>query len=93
MKVDSAVFGLLASLLAGAAYGRRHPNIPSIPTVKARDTGRPTSYPANYFDQKIDHFPTSDKYLPHPNETFTQRYYFDDTYYEPGELIFVQYNV
>lgn len=49
------------------------------------DNGRPTSYTAYYFDQLIDHFPQSDRYEPHTgNATFSQTYYFDDTYYKPG---------
>lgn len=63
-------------------------NLPLTPHIDARQTGngRPTSYEALYFDQKIDHFPTSDRYLPHTNETFKQTYYVDNTYYKPGML-------
>lgn len=90
MRIESAFLGLVASVLVRAADGRRVPSIPKkIPSINARDTdtGRPTSYAANYFEQKIDHFPTSDRYLPHTNDTFSQRYYFDDTYYKPGRTI------
>jgi hypothetical protein len=51
--------------------------------------GRPTNYTAYYFEQLIDHFPTSSRYAPNDNGTFQQRYWFDDTYYKPGGPIFL----
>jgi hypothetical protein len=33
---------------------------------------------------QIDHFPDSDRYIPHESGTFCQRYFFDATYYKPG---------
>ncbi|KAH8167179.1 hypothetical protein CIB48_g1093 [Xylaria polymorpha] len=39
-------------------------------------------YEAHYFQQKINHFPENK--LPFANETFTQRYYFDSSYYKTG---------
>lgn len=57
---------------------------------QSTDNGRPTSYTAYGFDQLIDHFPDSDRYLPHTgNDTFNQTYYFDDTYYESGGPVFL----
>lgn len=38
---------------------------------------------------QIDHFPESDKYAPHENGTFRQRYFFDATYYKPGGPVFL----
>jgi hypothetical protein len=55
----------------------------------AASTGRPTTYPVNYIDQPIDHFPISDRYNPHKSATFKQRYYFDSTYYKPGGPVFL----
>lgn len=37
----------------------------------------------------ISHFPDSPRYAPHTNATFEQRYYFDDTYYQPGGPVFL----
>jgi hypothetical protein len=53
------------------------------------DNGRPTNYTAYTFDQLIDHFQDSPRYAPNTNETFTQRYYFDNTYYKPGGPVFL----
>lgn len=46
-------------------------------------------YPVYSIDQPIDHFPTSDRYLPHDNGTFKQRYYFDASHYKPGGPVFL----
>ncbi|TVY92702.1 putative extracellular serine carboxypeptidase [Lachnellula willkommii] len=46
-------------------------------------------YPPNTFDQIIDHYPSSDRYKPHANGTFTQRYFFDSTYYKSGGPVFL----
>lgn len=53
------------------------------------ENGRPTNYTAYYFDQLIDHFQDSPRYAPNTNATFTQRYYFDNTYYKPGGPVFL----
>ncbi|KAI9667512.1 MAG: hypothetical protein M1821_000328 [Bathelium mastoideum] len=37
----------------------------------------------------IDHFPESDRYVPHTNATFKQRYVYDSTYYKPGGPVFL----
>ncbi|KAL9058435.1 MAG: hypothetical protein Q9162_001730 [Coniocarpon cinnabarinum] len=47
-----------------------------------------TSYTPYIFDQPIDHFPDNDRYLPHDNATFQQRWWFDSSYYKPGGPIF-----
>ncbi len=39
--------------------------------------------------RKIDHFPTSPKYEPHPKGTFQQRDFLDDTYYQEGGPVFL----
>jgi hypothetical protein len=38
---------------------------------------------------QVDHFPDSDRYLPHTNATFKQQYVFDSTYYKPGGPVFL----
>ncbi|KAK7885404.1 hypothetical protein LTR67_010582 [Exophiala xenobiotica] len=53
------------------------------------DDGRPTNYTAYNFTQLIDHFPHSSRYKPNTNGTFTQRYWFDPTYYKPGGPVFL----
>ncbi|KAI1267834.1 extracelular serine carboxypeptidase-like protein [Xylariaceae sp. FL1019] len=53
-----------------------------------RSTPRPEIvYQPNYFKQKINHFPENG--LPFANETFRQRYYFDDSYYQPGGPVYL----
>jgi len=39
--------------------------------------------------EQIDHFPHNPRYAPHTNGTFTQRYFFDDTYYKPGGPVYL----
>ncbi|KAI1611606.1 extracelular serine carboxypeptidase [Exophiala viscosa] len=52
--------------------------------------GRPTTYYPQNFTQLIDHYPHSPRYAPNDvNGTFTQRYFIDNTYYEPGGPIFL----
>ncbi|CAG8952089.1 hypothetical protein HYFRA_00000827 [Hymenoscyphus fraxineus] len=46
-------------------------------------------YPANTIDMPIDHIHDEDKYLPHINTTFKQRYFFDSTYYKPGGPVYL----
>ncbi|KIW15908.1 hypothetical protein PV08_05958 [Exophiala spinifera] len=53
------------------------------------ENGRPTNYTAYNFTQLIDHFPHSARYKPNDNGTFTQRYFFDPTYYKPGGPVFL----
>jgi hypothetical protein len=38
---------------------------------------------------QIDHFPDSDRYVPHTSNTFKQRYFFDSSYYKPGGPVFL----
>lgn len=62
--------------------------------LKRRDTTQISSreadiYPAHTIDMPIDHFPDSDRYLPHTNATFQQHYYFDSSYYKPGGPVFL----
>jgi hypothetical protein len=59
-----------------------------LPCLALNDS-RPVTYPANYFDQLIDHFPTSLRYIPHTDATFKQRYFVDSTYYKPGGPVFL----
>ncbi|KAI1337974.1 serine carboxypeptidase S28-domain-containing protein [Xylariaceae sp. FL0016] len=78
MRFNWAILGLLAVLSDGVGAIRR----------MRRDVDRDQlTYKANYFDQKINHFPENG--LPYCNETFTQRYYFDDSYYEPGGPVYL----
>lgn len=88
MRISVGVTGLVASVLPVLVGARHIKNLPLAPQFEARqvESARPTSYEAYYFDQKIDHFPTSDKYLPHTNDTFKQTYYVDNTYYQSGTV-------
>jgi hypothetical protein len=63
---------------------------PATGSISRRQTdGRPTSYDVHTIDMPIDHFPDSDRYLPHTNVTFKQRYFFDQTYHKPGGPVFL----
>ncbi|KAI3322394.1 peptidase S28 [Xylariaceae sp. AK1471] len=44
---------------------------------------------AYYFDQPIDHFPHSPRYVPHAKGTFKQRYFVETSYYKPGGPVFL----
>ncbi|ETN44465.1 uncharacterized protein HMPREF1541_10135 [Cyphellophora europaea CBS 101466] len=85
-------FNLVVASLLGVASGS-----PTLGGLRASKTenhlvarqSRPTSYPANTIDQPIDHFPDSPRYAPHTNDTFKQRYFFDDTYYKTGGPVFL----
>ena len=57
--------------------------------LENRQSDDDTTYPANTIDQPIDHFPDSDRYKPHTNDTFKQRYYVDSSYYKPGGPVFL----
>ena len=48
-----------------------------------------SQYPAHTIDMPIDHFPKNPRYVPHTNATFSQRYYFDSTYYKPGGPVYL----
>jgi hypothetical protein len=66
---------------------------------------RPTTYAAHTIDMpasrngislrslltaiQIDHLLDDDRYAPHVNGTFKQRYYFDSTYYKPGGPVYL----
>ncbi|ORY64857.1 extracelular serine carboxypeptidase-like protein [Pseudomassariella vexata] len=47
------------------------------------------TYPANYFDQVINHFPNNSRYAPYDKGTFKQTYYYDYSYYKPGGPVFL----
>ena len=48
-----------------------------------------SQYPAHTIHMPIDHFPHSPRYAPHTNATFSQRYYFDSSYYKPGGPVYL----
>ncbi|KAI1417477.1 peptidase S28 [Hypoxylon sp. FL1857] len=57
-----------------------------------RDTPRDElQYPANYFDQLINHFPNSAQFAKSnlSHGTFKQRYYVDSSYYKPGGPVYL----
>ncbi|KIV95276.1 hypothetical protein PV10_02949 [Exophiala mesophila] len=79
MSLPKAVL-LVGAVLAGLA---------SAQVGALDDNGRPTNYTAYEFDQLIDHFQNSSRYAPNTNGTFKQRYYYDNTYYQPGGPVFL----
>lgn len=48
-----------------------------------------SSYTDYTIDMPIDHFPNEDRYKPHTNATFKQRYVFDSSYYKPGGPVYL----
>ncbi|KAF2029869.1 hypothetical protein EK21DRAFT_66939 [Setomelanomma holmii] len=78
------VLALLAQL---AVFAAASPN-PSLRQVRRAVDATP-AYAAHTIDQPIDHFPESDRYVPHTNATFKQRYFFDSSYYKPGGPVFL----
>ncbi|EUC29559.1 hypothetical protein COCCADRAFT_106222 [Bipolaris zeicola 26-R-13] len=79
------LLALLTSSLAALACARTPASAP----VKDRLGKRQWAYDAHTIDQPIDHFPHSDRYVPHTNKTFKQRYFFDKSYYKPGGPVFL----
>ena len=72
--------GLLAVLMPVAA---------AMPPQLLQTRQDDSTYPAYTIDMPIDHFPHSPRYAPHTNATFSQRYYFDSTYYKPGGPVYL----
>ncbi|KAI0180215.1 peptidase S28 [Hypoxylon sp. FL1284] len=81
MKLCWQSVGLVAGLSRGIEALQTRQDVP-------RDQ---LQYDANYFQQKINHFPDSEIYAKSnlSHGTFTQRYYFDDTYYKPGGPVYL----
>ncbi|RWA08733.1 hypothetical protein EKO27_g6366 [Xylaria grammica] len=78
MKVPKALTAaLITATLNGVRARHRERDIPR----------QDLQYEAHYFQQRINHFP--DNKLPFVNETFTQRYYFDSSYYKPGGPVYL----
>lgn len=75
-----ATFSIAVAALTGLATAQVGP---------LGDDGRPTDYTAYNFTQLIDHFQNSSRYAPNDNGTFVQRYWFDNTYYQPGGPVFL----
>ncbi|KAL6163028.1 hypothetical protein ACJQWK_10624 [Exserohilum turcicum] len=78
---------LVASLVCGvAALGAvASPNS----KAKRQTPSTAEAYAPHAIDQPIDHFPHSNRYVPHTNDTFKQRYFFDSSYYKPGGPVFL----
>ncbi|KAK7182016.1 hypothetical protein DPSP01_006247 [Paraphaeosphaeria sporulosa] len=47
------------------------------------------TYQAHTIEQPVDHLHHEARYEPHTNATFSQRYFFDPTYYKPGGPVFL----
>lgn len=78
------IFGSLAVASAGSQLRRKR--LSSDLKIEPRQS---TSYTDYTIDMPIDHFPNEDKYKPHTNATFKQRYVFDSTYYKPGGPVYL----
>lgn len=79
---------LLAGLsLASAGTQRQRRQLKSDKQLSRRQSS--SKYAVYTLDQPIDHFPTEDRYQPHTNATFKQRYTFDASYYQPGGPVYL----
>lgn len=77
---------LAVASAAGSQLGRKQLASSDSSQSRRRQSGTYTDYT---IDMPIDHFPDDDRYLPHTNATFKQRYVFDDTYYKPGGPVYL----
>ena len=97
MKVLSIISGLatLASATPGPRQWQNKRATAAAPAYAAHTIDQPvcmsisTKSPFYSDHEQIDHFPTSDRYEPHTNATFKQRYFFDSSYYKPGGPVFL----
>ncbi|KAK0289501.1 hypothetical protein LTR35_002698 [Friedmanniomyces endolithicus] len=85
--VSLAIAALAACCASAAASVHPEPERAHHGVLQARQST--TGYPAHTIDQLIDHFPNSSRYAPHTSATFKQRYFFDDSYYQPGGPVFL----
>ncbi|KAI0403520.1 peptidase S28 [Xylaria palmicola] len=99
MELTSSVFfwlfccsGLLSSLASAFSVPPRQ-RLPRTRRLQqpggASSALESRSRPAYYFDQAIDHFPHSSRYVPHAKGTFKQRYFVETAYYKPGGPVFL----
>lgn len=77
---------LLAGLSLASAGSPRERRRQKADKISRRQS---SSYPVYTLDQPIDHFPNEDRYKPHTNATFKQRYTFDSSYYKPGGPVYL----
>ncbi|RYN52172.1 hypothetical protein AA0114_g5056 [Alternaria tenuissima] len=82
MKVLTLVYSLVA-------LGSATPAPRSASWQGKRQAADAPAYAAHTIDQPIDHFQDSDRYVPHTNATFKQRYFFDSSYYKSGGPVFL----
>ena len=87
MVLVKGLFVSLVSLASATSLPKFPLSDPVSRSVQRRQDDN--TYPPNYIQQPIDHFPDSPRYEPHTNDTFTQRYYFDSSYYKPGGPVFL----
>lgn len=88
MKLTLPLSLLLCSLSFSDA-GRRLHSEEEVVHLEKRQKSDTADYAEHNFDQLVDHFPNSPRYVPHTTKTFKQRYYFDASYYKPGGPIFL----
>ncbi|KAI1123531.1 peptidase S28 [Nemania abortiva] len=77
--------GSLASAYASPPRQRMPRRLQAAATIPLVSRSRP----AYYFDQTIDHFPHSSRYVPHATGTFKQRYFVETSYYKAGGPVFL----
>ncbi|KAJ8123302.1 hypothetical protein O1611_g9625 [Lasiodiplodia mahajangana] len=86
---SEAVNNGLSSLASAYAFPPRQRLSPRRLQPAATSPLVSRSRPAYYFDQTIDHFPHSSRYIPHAKGTFKQRYFVETSYYKPGGPVFL----
>lgn len=86
MRVGLLLLAGLSLASAGTQLSRKQ--LRSTAELNRRQSS-PSTYTPYTIDQPIDHFPDSDRYKPHTNATFKQRYVFDSSYYKSGGPVFL----
>lgn len=82
-----SLYLILSGLAVASAGSQLHrKRLSSDVKIEPRQSSSYTDYT---IDMPIDHFPNEDKYQPHTNATFKQRYVFDSTYYKPGGPVYL----
>lgn len=82
-----SLYLILSGLAVASAGSQLHrKRLSSDVKIEPRQSSSYTDYT---IDMPIDHFPNEDKYKPHTNATFKQRYVFDSTYYKPGGPVYL----
>ncbi|KAF1352751.1 hypothetical protein EJ07DRAFT_135933 [Lizonia empirigonia] len=89
--IAGLLFGLEATAIRVGPASAAQREIESRRSLYKRDDELDLTllYPERNISVPVDFFHNDTRYEPHSNGTFDLRYWFDDTYYEPGGPVFV----